>query len=536
MMMGGPRTTRTTRTTSTSRTIKSEAPEIEAHDVEAMGLYKEEQEESHAQEPENREPPEATAVRRRPVAPARRTKKLKGSPPKPLAPDSSWKRRLARTAKGNVSATPANAVTILKHDPAWLNVLAYDSFVGRILKLKAPKWHKHDKPSKEFRRAGPWTDTDTALLRNWFEREYDGMLLRMADVAIAVDTVSKATTKNGPKDYLKALVGEWDRTPRVDKWLVKYGGARNTPYVREVSKNWMISAVARVFEPGCQVDHTIVLEGLQGLGKSSLLRTLCPNPAWFLVDIGSEFGKLDSFQKLKGKWLNEMSELDSLGRSMLSSIKAFMTNPVDTYRKSYGRETEDHPRTCVFAGTTNKDQYLTDDTGNRRFWPVILRRVDIGGLKADRDQLWAEAVTRYLSGELWHITDSTLLAAASAEQASRLHGDPWERIILEKLRFEASHRVGVTTHELLCGTLKLRAKDIKKEHEMRVASILRGLKWTTEGTPRKVIGGVKIRRYFPGLGAAKPAWTTLQGGKTVVDLMQFRESKTLVETAQKSEK
>jgi len=481
--------------------------------------------------PGSKPPLKAVAPKAMPKAAA------KAAPPKPLplkAVAAHWKTELTRTPRGNYAPSLANAISILRHDPKWAGVLAYDAFAGKVLKLTPAKWHRHDRPSKAYRKPGPWTDLDTTLLRAWLEREYE-MQLKAHDAVAAVDAVAHSNPEHGPRDYLKKLIGTWDRTPRLDKWLVDYAGVRDTPYARAVSAMWMISAVARVFQPGCQVDHGIILEGAQGIGKSTLLRAITPNEQWFLVDIGSEFGKVDSFQKLRGKWIVEMSELDSLGKSALSAAKAYMTCPIDSYRKSYGRETADYPRTCVFAGTTNKDEYFTDDTGNRRFWPLLLAAIDRLGVVQIREQLWAEATARYLADEPWHISDPEILAAAQDEQEARLLSDPWARIVARFLSDEAVHSAGITTHQLLTTVLKIRPSDLKRDVEMRVAAILRLLKWANSGRRLSTVDGVRARRYFPGKGARKPTRSSLRvpGEIVKINVTPSREkiAKTLIENA-----
>jgi putative DNA primase/helicase len=462
------------------------------HDIPDAGRPKS----KHPKRPKHLKP-----LKKRKAAPA----PLKGSPPKPLknlAPPKSpddWKRVLTRTPRGALAASHANAVTIFRNDPFWKEALAYDAFAGRVMRLRSIRWPRFDRPNRQYCKPGPWTDLDTALTRNWLERAYE-LQMRATDVASAVDVYARCNVVNGPRDYLQTVV--WDGSPRLGSktqasWLTTYGGAADTPVNRAVGVMWLLSAVARAFWPGCQVDHSIVLEGDQGIGKSSLLRTLCPDPAWFLIDIGSEFGKLDSFQKLRGKWLVEMSELDSLGRSALAGAKAFMTSPVDTYRKSFGREAEDHPRRCVFAGTTNKEEYLTDETGNRRFWPVLLTRINLRTLKRDRDQLWAEAVARCRIGEPWHITDPDLLTLVKREQEKRVQTDPWERLVAEHLTSTDVQRAGVTALEVLLEVVKMKPADISRVDEARVAATIKKLGWVHPEGNRKRVGKHRVRRYFP---------------------------------------
>ena len=460
-------------------------------------------------------PPKPAAPK--PAAPKPAAKSTKPAKPKKPEGNKYWKRDLTRTARGDVEGTAANAVVVLNNDPACKDLIAYDAFADRVMKLRPTRWHSFDRPRRAFRRPGAWTDLDTDLLRSWFAREHD-MKIRLADALSALNIHSHRRVINGPLDYLKPL--EWDGVPRLNRWLIDFAGAADKPYTRTVGGMWMISAVARAFQPGCQVDHSLVLEGDQSIGKSSLFRTLVPNKDWFLVDIGSEFGKLESLQKLKAKWIVEMSELDSLSRSSLSAAKAFLTNQVDSYRKSYGRVSEDHPRTCVFAGTTNKDEYLSDETGNRRFWPVRVVKINLKALAAARDQLWAEAVARYRAGKAWHITDPFLLAAAKTEQGRRLQTHPWERPIAEHLASKEVQKTGITTLELLA-VLKVRPADQNRACESQVGNILKKLGWVEMG--RKRIGKHRVRRFFIGTQSGRRMDASRTRDTNVVQIDAFRE-------------
>ena len=175
--------------------------------------------------------------------------------------------------------------------------------------------------------------------------------------------------------------------------------------------------------PGAKVDHVLVLQGPQGIGKSRALRALVPDPSWFTDEIGYDLGK-DSAERLRGKWIIELSELDALSKAEATRIKAFLTREADRYRPAYARHARDFPRQCVFAGTTNVDTFIRDPTGGRRFWPTRVGRIDVSSLVAVRDQLWAEALVRYERGEGWHLTPA-VEAIASEEQGQRMQVDPW---------------------------------------------------------------------------------------------------------------
>ena len=213
-----------------------------------------------------------------------------------------------------------------------------------------------------------------------------------------------------------------------------YLGAEDTPLNRAFGSRWMISAVARIMQPGAKVDHMLILEGPQGAKKSSALKVLA-GAEWFTDEL-AEIGSKDAAQQMRGIWIIEIAELDAIGRAEVSRIKAFLTRTTDRYRPPYERYVVEVPRQCVFAGSVNPDTYLRDETGNRRFWPVRCGRIDLDALRRDRDQLWAEAVARYREGAIWWLDEPELIAEVKAEQDQRYHADAWDSRIDRWLVFE----------------------------------------------------------------------------------------------------
>jgi predicted P-loop ATPase len=171
--------------------------------------------------------------------------------------------------------------------------------------------------------------------------------------------------------------------------------------------------------PGCKNDCALILEGPQGLKKSTALRVL--GEPWFTDDI-ADIGSKDAQLQIRGAWIIEWSDLDAMSRVDISKVKAFMSRAIDRFRPPYGHRLVELPRESVFAGTTNSDSYLRDVTGARRFWPVRCGVIDIDSLKQDRDQLWAEAVVRFRDGASWWLEKQFLVEAAEMEQAERYEG------------------------------------------------------------------------------------------------------------------
>jgi predicted P-loop ATPase len=323
--------------------------------------------------------------------------------------------------KGNIKAELHNLILILRNAPKWRGVLAYDEFAARVVIKKSP-------PFKEEVALGTqWNDHHDTLTRAWFQRE--DIKAGQGDVGRAVQTAARHNAYHPVREYLEGLA--WDGTPRIDTWLIVYFTAEDTPYVRAVAPRWLISAVARIYRPGCQADHAPIFEGPQGRLKSSALRTLAVHDAWF-ADRLSRVGTKDAHQELAGAWIVELAEMDALNKATASAKKAFLTERSDRYRPPYGRHVIDRPRQNVFAGTINPPVggYLTDSTGNRRYWPVAcLGKIDRDGLERDRDQIWAEAVARFKASAPWHLETMSLEALAAAEQDTRYIVDPWEKPI-----------------------------------------------------------------------------------------------------------
>ncbi len=165
-----------------------------------------------------------------------------------------------------------------------------------------------------------------------------------------------------------------------------------------MGSRWLRSAVARTFRPGARADCCLILEGPQGICKSTALRTLAGE---YCTDERADLGSKDAAMQTRGVWTIELSELDGLSHSEVARIKAFMTRKTDRFRLPYGMRLVESPRQCVFAGTVNHSTYLRDETGGRRFWPITCGRIDVDELARDRDQLWAEAKERFATGAVW---------------------------------------------------------------------------------------------------------------------------------------
>ena len=247
-----------------------------------------------------------------------------------------------------------------------------------------------------------------------------------AVVAEAVQTVAHEHALHPVREYLESLT--WDYVARIDNWLIAYLGCPDSKFVRAVSARWLISAIARIIRPGCQADYVLLLEGPQGIKKSSALRELVGDE-WF-ADHVADLGTKDSRLDLLGKWVVEMSELVSMRRAEIEKVKAFLTARTDHFRPPYGRRAVDVPRQNVFAASTNDAQPFVDASGNRRFWPVRCGQIDADGIRRDRDQLWAEAYQRFNQGDCWWLNTTELNLLAEEEQEQRYEEGVWDNFIL----------------------------------------------------------------------------------------------------------
>jgi hypothetical protein len=233
------------------------------------------------------------------------------------------------------------------------------------------------------------------------------------------------------RDYFATL--QWDHVPRIDTWLIRTASAEDTPYVRAISAIVLIAAVKRIKSPGCKYDELLVLESKQGLQKSSALRALCPNPDWFTDDFQLNVGSQRTIESTTGKWLIEVSELSGMRPAEREILKANLSRQVDgPARMAYAHLPIERPRQFILIGTTNSKEYLADSTGARRFWPCEVKKFDVAWILANREQLWAEAVTREAAGESHRLAEE-LWPAAEEEQEQRREIDPWEGLIRHAL-------------------------------------------------------------------------------------------------------
>jgi predicted P-loop ATPase len=483
--------------------LRAPPPPQDAPDLQDDGAAGDDQAEDapeyHA-DPEGAEAAEARSTPASGSAPGGRRKPRNNLPP---ALDAL----LLRNSEGGVADCRENVFLTLKHHPELAGLVAFDEFAYRVLKTRTTPWGSEP---------GEWATDDDYSLGYWLATQ---IRLRVRAEATLAAGVAMAATDNKfhpVRQYLDNLPA-WDGIDRLTHWLHECVGAADTTYTRLIGPWFVMNMVRRIRQPGCQADYMIVLEGKQGKRKSTSLRTLVGRDDWF-ADTPIRIGDKDALLNLAGKWLYEIAELDSFSRAETTAVKQYLTSRIDRVREPFARRPADRPRSCVFAGTTNQDEYSKDSTGARRFWPVACDdEINLDKLAADRDQMFAEAIARLASDDAetrrcWPTREEEQRYLVP-EQERREIGDPWfERIaswVDSSARFgeahtEACERDSFTTHELLVYCLGVPSDRIDGARQMstRVGIAMHKLGWTK----KRDAHGARLWRYVrptskPGQGA-----------------------------------
>lgn len=310
----------------------------------------------------------------------------------------------------------------------------------------------------------------------------------------AVEKVSEEQSFDSAVQYLESV--KWDGKKRLDSWLEKTYNVPDNEYYRAVASNWMKGLVKRLVHPGCKFDYVLVLEGKQGIKKSTSLFVLGCD--WHVETTMSTDNK-DFFMQFEGKAIIEFSEGETLSRTEVKKMKAIITTQVDKYRPAYGRLSVDHPRRCVFAMTTNQEEYLKDETGNRRWLPVAcVGDADVKWLEENRDQLFAEAYQRVIVDKetIYEFPEEETMRMQSARRIADPNTDLVADWWINKLK-DSDREAGVTIHQAyrdaICGGMT--SKPIDRFMEMNLADIFRtGLKLEKR---RKMYNGVQGNRWYP---------------------------------------
>lgn len=412
-------------------------------------------------------------------------------------PYGDWRDSLIRDKNERPKNLLHNVVTIMRNHDDLVNMLAWNELSRAIYLMRRPPWIVE--PGWTVRQIA---DHDGTELAAWFDRH--GMRLSRENRHDAIELVANDWVWNPVTDYLDRL--EWDGFPRLRGREPIEGGEaheRIPPFTKEYLGSpdnfvyatcwvkWMISAVARAYNPGAKADSMIILEGPQGYMKSTMLRVLAGDE--FFIDHLRNLEDKDALADMRGKWIIEIAELASFTKKENEAIKSFLSRQVDTYRAHYGRYSTDYSRRCVLAGTTNPDGagYLRDSTGNRRFWPIpVGKLIDIARIEGERDQLWAEAVAYWRAGETWWL-DPVESDHAAGLATEREEVDPL-RTRVRAFMGGWNSTPGPATEDIVRG-MDIGAALETPATAKRVAAILRRLGYTLK--QRRVPGDAESRRY-----------------------------------------
>lgn len=347
-----------------------------------------------------------------------------------------------------------NATRLMERHPTFAGMFWFDDFLQRVMTA----W---DGQARELR------DADEDHVHLWMQRVAG--IARMPKMAAqqAINVVAYANRRNELTEWLDSL--KWDGVNRLEQLMSAGFSAERNEYSEAVGRCWVVSMVARAYAPGCKVDTMPVFEGTQGTKKSTALQVLV-GERWF-TEIHDDIMSKDFFITLQGNLLVEISEMHAFGRAEVERIKGVITCRNDRYRAPYGRVAQDHPRQCVFGGTTNRDDWNRDETGARRFWPIkCLSEIDLGWIATQRSQLFAEAVARYRRGEQWWDVPGE---AAEREQDARRAHDVWQDKIYDYL----DGRSWATTTDVLERVVGLELSKQSLQEQRRCGSVMRALGW-----------------------------------------------------------
>ncbi|MDO4301931.1 MAG: virulence-associated E family protein [Clostridia bacterium] len=335
--------------------------------------------------------------------------------------NSDWQTMLEVDKNGKVKDSLSNIAAIIRYDER-LKPIVYNQLKGTFDVIGELPW-------TQVKRG--WGDADLANAKLYFEKVYGiWSPTKFKDALLGV--VSSERIYHPIKEYFATL--KWDGVERLDTLLIDYLGAEDSTYVRMVTRKTLVAAVARVYEPGIKFDTVLVLNGKQGIGKSTLFSKL--GKEWFSDSLSiSDMKDKSAAEKLQGYWILEIGELTGIKKVDVEVVKSFVTRTDDKFRQSYGAVVESHPRSCIIVGSTNAEGgFLRDITGNRRFLPVNV--YGNGKYKPweleDVDQIWAEAIVKYNNGEKLYLEGELVLEAINKQQEA-MESDDREGIIREYL-------------------------------------------------------------------------------------------------------
>ena len=422
--------------------------------------------------------------------------------PIPSTETSTVKIRYQLTSQGTIKKSMANLKQIFEYPtmhknqetgakhaltiPPIGNFLRFDQFSHRIIWGKPAPWYKL---SEE------WSDEDAIEFKHILSEQ----LALEFSIELIHEVASVCANKRAfhpVRDYLDSC--KWDGIPRVDTWLSRYCGAVDTEYSRFIGRKVLVAAVARVFAPGCKFDHVLVMEGAQGIGKSYMWEIL--TAPWF-SDAPLHIQDKSAVEIMRGKWVIELAEMDALSKYESQTIKGFLSRGEDRCRMAYERKAKSFPRQNIFVGSINPELtgWLKDRTGNRRYWPLSVTKIDLKELKHIRHELWAEALGIFQEGESLFVTDPRMQETMNKEVTSRMQEDPWFGLLEEHLYTQVNdylveEYITIVPVDLYTRCIGGNAATFRLPEANRIASILKILGFIkTKSTIR--MGYIYVKKY-----------------------------------------
>lgn len=387
------------------------------------------------------------------------------------------------TEHGQVAQTTTNYVTILENDPEYRDLFLFDEFSNKVI-------------CQGNGGVRMWNDGDDSNLRYSIEDKYG--LYNQQKYYDAFNVVARNKSFHPIKELIEA--GEWDKKPRIDRFLIDVLKCEDTNYHREVSRMIFYGGIHRLYQPGCKFDYMPILIGKQGCGKSTVVKWLALNDAYY-GDISSIEGK-DALENIQGVWMCELSELLAMVKTKdVEAMKSFITRTTDRFRESYGRRTKEYPRSCVFIGTTNDYQFLSDKTGNRRYLPVELN-IKMGQLykheKYIRDyilQCWREARYLYMIEETYLTIPNKYYNEVLEAQNKAVEDDPKTGMIIE---FLDNKKIGdrVCNIEIFTNCLNGLKKNCDRLQQKEISRLMASLPDWKRGKSTHRFEGIGPQRYW----------------------------------------
>lgn len=358
-------------------------------------------------------------------------------------------------ARGTPLSNLANIKTAFEHDADLVDSVWHDTFLDRLLTGSPPR---------------EWLGEDDTRVAAYLQARRALLSVSSRQVKEVVNHYARQHPRNCVHEWLLPLT--WDGVARIATAFQVYWGAissdrQPSAYLQAVSRNMFVGMIARALQPGCQLDEMVVFESNQGQGKTTALRIL--GGPWYAASHERVTDK-DFYQDLEGKWIVEISELGAFTAAQVERVKHAISTPTDRFRGSYDARSSDHPRHCIFAGTTNADEWGNDETGLRRFWPVRCGVVDRVGLARDREQLFAEALVEYRRHPEWWVVPSVSVDVQADRQAT----DAWADLVLPWVSTLSETRIV----DVLSGAIRMKPDQMDKWSQMRVAKILKLAGWT----------------------------------------------------------